>query len=292
MQSRIQSWPRLISSFEEIPNCFQRSFNSIINGAELFPYTVYLPEYSWDERKTNEMLLCLTDKVIYIIEVNNGNTQVIAYPFEDIVLLNRGAMLLYSWIKFAGYVNGRLKTTTIEFNTVTEKLFEKLLSMIRIQYSSSEYAAGIETAGACPDLQELDLLSAIDYKFMNYAKRSVLPDERILEYLFQPAMSKKYFRFFSKPLSKAHMYILTGKELILIEEEYQDIKRFRTKKYLVVWNYIPLNKIKNISIGEYQTDVSVKMNIKLITRECISSIYSYTQKDILKSLAGRINSVR
>lgn len=285
MQSRVHSWPRLISENKDIPPLFVGKFHSAACHLEQFPYTIYLPRYSWNERETNELLLFVIDDQLYILEETKNGIEVTGYPFEDIVLLNRGTMLLYSWIKIVGLVNGKIKTTVIEFNTVTESMFERLLSAIRHKYGSS---TAFDDAFACTGSSGLEALSNLDYKFSNYARKSILSGQRIRELLFQPVIKAKYFRFFSRMISKAHLHILTDSELIVIKEDNADVKRFKTKKYLAVWHYVPLNKIQSVSMSENNQDMPVELKVELPDGIVLSSVFDASNKKCLSDMIRHI----
>jgi hypothetical protein len=90
-----------------------------------------------------------------------------------------------------------------------------------------------------------------NYKFMNYAKRSLLGGEKVIQTILQPEIKTGYFRFFGIPfyrtISPAHLTILTDRELIIIRD---DARWSSTAKYGGIWDYIPVTKILSLSQSE------------------------------------------
>lgn len=153
-------------------------------------------------------------------------------------------VLLVSQITIYGITKGGLpEAVTIKFNTATEELFTPILEKIRrLATDPADGEPGSE-------LGKFAYLEKADFKFMNYARRSLLGGEKVLQVILQPRIRKRVFKFlgktFYRSISPAHLCILTNRELILIREE--DGQGFLAE-YGKVWNYIRLKKIVDLSL--------------------------------------------
>ncbi|MGE5631465.1 MAG: hypothetical protein ACM3TR_10260 [Caulobacteraceae bacterium] len=217
----------MINTWEDIPQCFQAQCKSALGEISAFPYIIYLPAYTWGNRTTNELLVCLSNNDLIIFEKLEKDIRAKDYNLNDIIYVNRGTMLLYSWIRIFGYEKNCITSLVIEFNTAAKQIFEKLLRTIRSKIGKFE--ALTDEYSLSKELSKFDYLTSVDYKFMNYARESIIPTENVETILLQPAIYKKYFKYLKKTLCSAHMHILTDKELIIISEDDPGMKAYRTK---------------------------------------------------------------
>lgn len=97
---------------------------------------------------------------------------------------------------------------------------------------------------------------------MNYSREAILPGERVLSTVYQLQIIIKSFRVFNKIISLSHILIQTDKELILIEDENSE-KKSNSARYGGVWSYIPLKKIKGITVETYDKRDFFTLNIHL-----------------------------
>ena len=67
-----------------------------------FPYTVFAPEDKlslWSKR--NEQLLILLDEELVMLEAEKKRIHTRRCPFADVLFLEYGKILLYSWVTIA-----------------------------------------------------------------------------------------------------------------------------------------------------------------------------------------------
>ncbi len=100
-------------------------------------------------------------------------------------------------------------------------------------------------------LEKFDRWVNVNYKFMNYAKRSLLGGEKVVHAILQPEIRKSLLTILGKTyyrtLDPTHMSILTDRELIMIREE---TRKSGDDRYGGIWQYIPLHKIAGLSVNE------------------------------------------
>lgn len=131
MKSDMDSWARLIKTYDMMPDDFKGFLNDNISTYDPFPYVIYAPADRWGARKTNPKLLCLCDNKLFIFEKTKTDMISHCFLFEDIIDIEKGSVLLYSWIKITGKPNGILLSPIIEFNTVVDYLFKPIIEILR-----------------------------------------------------------------------------------------------------------------------------------------------------------------
>ncbi|ADL43291.1 hypothetical protein COB47_2029 [Caldicellulosiruptor obsidiansis OB47] len=70
------------------------------------------------------------DKVIFFERVKN-KVEAVLYPIQNISYIENGSILLYSWIKIGGVVNGETKSFVVEYNTVVDDMFKAVIDKLR-----------------------------------------------------------------------------------------------------------------------------------------------------------------
>jgi hypothetical protein len=127
----------------------------------------------------------------------------------------------------------------------------------------------------------------LDYKFMNYARRSLLGGEKILQIILQPKIRVPVLtilgKTFYKVVSRAHLSILTDRELILIREE--DNPRV-IGEYGKVWDYIRLKKTVDLSLGDEGSEFP-KLSVQLPEGIRIENMYQASARQEINQLLSR-----
>ncbi len=258
------SWAKLVESYDELPEIYRSFFDSFPNTTGEFPYMVLTPKYEGFIRRENEKLVCRLDHTLHILEKAQNRLNLTSYALEDIHSVEVGMILLKGWITINGISgNGVLTSTTLKFNTVTDRLFAPFLKEIRL-FDNATDSSGSRT----PDLQaegkKFDYLLRRNFKFMNYARATILEGETVICSALQPEISavivKVFGKAFSRTVATAHILILIDRELIIIEEEPTE-PVVGDARYGGIWTYIPLRKIATMSLestGDSLLDLSVR----------------------------------
>jgi len=157
---------------------------------------------------------------------------------------------------------------------VTDYLFTPFLDKIRPAPSAPR------DADQSSERAKFDYLMHLNFKFMNYARRSLVPGEKVIHTVLQPEIRAKILTLFGRSLSRtistAHLVILTDRELIMIREEKSGWRGDKTR-YGGVWNYIPLDKITSISLTPKNDDLLV-LSIHLPQDDHIDSLFSVSNR--------------
>ena len=245
------SWAIQIESPDAVPDTYKSFFEPILESGQTFPCTVLTPSFNRFMFKSNEKLVCDLGDEIVILERFGDAFEARYYPIEQISYVEVRSILLDSQITICGLTrNGANASSILKFNSVTDYLFDPILQKIRL--------AGVDLTNRDKGTEagKFDHLMNVNFKFMNYAKRSVLAGEKVLHFILQPEIQKKFLRFlwmtYYKTVRPTHMVILTDWELILIREERVANDK---GKYGGTWDFIPLSKIEKLSLKEDDSEL-------------------------------------
>ena len=243
-QTRL-TWAKLIQSYEVVPDVYKDFFEHILSDGQAFPYAVLAPSREGFIHRTTEKLVCSFGREIYVLERSENTFEVQCYPLEGISYVEVRTVLLDSHFKISGMTKqGIPASSTVKFNSVTDYLFSPILETIRLAAVDSRDAA------KSSETDKFDHLVRLNYKFMNYAKRSLLGGEKVIHFILQPEIRVSVLRIpgktYYKTISPTHMNILTDRELIIIREEKPQRSADR---YGGIWDFIPLNKIVSLSLN-------------------------------------------
>lgn len=256
------SWARTIKSVADIPDVYRPHLETYLSSQRDFPGAILTPTYQGFMRQENERLLFCMDGLLLVLErLKDSSIVPVIFPLEEIDCVELGAVLLKAWLTVTGTdAYRRPQRITVKFNAVSEHLFFPLVKQIR-SYGSGDLDAesgyqnqsdldGITDA----ERRRFDELEQTSFKFMNYARRSLLPGEQVVSYVLQPEMTLPRLRIFGgralarRVLSTAHICILTDRELVLIREDPESLKGCDNERYGGVWTYAPLRRVLGASV--------------------------------------------
>ncbi len=261
-QTRL-SWAQLIRSREEVPPAY-RSFFDARPAGEAFPHAVLTPTFAGFRRREIEKLVCCLDDQLIVLEKTSGEPKCTAFPVNDLNYVEVGGVLLKGWVKLQGRANDAsdLKTITLRYNVVTDRLFAPFIERIR---GTSHHPIAILRDS---ELDKLDDISGLSFKFRNYARHSLLPGDRIIAVLAQAEVRRPVIRIgrwtYQRTIIIAHVLMLTDRELIIMRDDPESPQSFDGTRYGGVWDYLPLSKIERITWRKKDADVlSVTLELPL-----------------------------
>jgi hypothetical protein len=279
-QTRL-SWAKPIESYAAVPKVYQDFFEPFLAAGWEFPYTIQGPAYEGFFHRSTEKLICDFGSDIFILD-RNGNTYTArGYPLDKISYVEIRSVLLDSYIKISGVTTEGLRaSSSIRFNTVTDFLFTPIVEKIRL------FAIGTEGTTQGPESGLFDHLTNINYKFMNFGRRSLLRGEKFIHSILQPEIRTPILKFLGRTLYQTifptHMSILTDRELIMIREE---ARQSGNDRYGGIWDFIPLNKIGALSLDEKGSNL-LALSIQLPENERFEYLYQASAiEDLGKFLA-------
>ena len=276
------SWARHLKTYAEVPPVFKGFFQPFLEQSSDFPYAVLTPSYEGFLHRTSEKLICAYGDEVAVLERHADGFTAQCYPVDEISYVEFSTILLDSRITFRGLTGqGAPAVTTLKFNSITDYLFTPILEKIR---SSQPGPKGFISS---TELEKFDQWVRVNYKFMSYARRSLLGGERVLHTILQPEIQARLLTILGKSyyrrVSPAHMCILTDHELIMFREE---TRQGGDARYGGTWDYIPVNKIENLSRRGKDEGLLV-LSIQLPEGICLEYLYKADAERKLNQLIDR-----
>ena len=276
------SWATRIKSHTEVPDVYKSFYKPFSADKSSFPYTVLTPSYENFIHKTTEKLIIDCCHDIYILERKGDSFDTQCYPVDGISYVEMRTALLASSFKLCGVTNqGIHASATLQFNSITDYLFTPILKRVRlVPVDSKNFDQSAELA-------KFDCLANVNFKFMNLAKHSLLEGEKVIHFVIQPEIQESLLTFlgktYNRTISPTHISILTDQELILIRE---DAVRRKEDRYGSIWDYIPLSKVKSLSVSEKASDL-LGLAVQLPEGTSFELLFQASAKDELNQLLNQ-----
>ncbi len=280
------TWAKRVQAYADVPEVYRDFFEPLEAQGIPFPYTVLTPTYAGFPYETTQKLVCMRAADICILEASGAGYALACYPFAEISYVEVCTVLLDSVFKVVGVTRqGERVESSFRYNTVSGDLFEPILTRIRLE------TANIGDTVRRSQVNKFDNWAKLNFKFMHYARRSVLAGERVLSAILQPeirvcaswVMDKTHQSVVCMP----HATILTDRELIVIREEQRGV----TDKYGGLWNYIPLDKINALSLGQWEDDL-LMLTIDLPGEESLAYLFQPVLDPHLRKLLDKFLKVK
>jgi hypothetical protein len=244
------SWARKVDNYAALPEVYCPFVDAQLARRSDLPHAVLTPTFRGFLKQENEHLVFSLDEKLFILERSNEQIIPTVYPLEKINYVELGEILLHAWLKVSGVgANGERRVSTLKFNSVTDLYFNPFIQQIRC-------AAGASLpVDRKREITCFDCLENANFKFMNYARRSLLDGERVDSFVLQPEiifprLALGRWTLGHKTISPAHLCILTDRELIVVRDDPEG-DRYRTHaRYGGVWDFIPRRKISRITMQE------------------------------------------
>ncbi len=282
-----RSWARAIAAYEDVPTPFKSFFESLQATGAPFPVSVIAPTYEGFLHRQTERLICATPDAVILLEKRGGSCVTHRYPLEGITSVEVTSALLDARIKITGLEGDSLvpSSSTIRFNAVTDFLFAPILARAR---GRGDVLQGEVPAGTDRFLE----WGKRNFKFMNYAQRSLMGDERVVHAILQPEIVRGvvsgFGRTYRRTISPTHATILTDRELITIREI---VHRGGRERYGGVWTYIPLRRIEGVAVMESRYGL-VALSVRLPGGGQVQFLFEPSARDDLQVLVGRFLALK
>ena len=283
------SWAKVIESYAAVPEIYKDSCKTILADSHPFPYVVLAPAISGIRHKAAEKLLCEVNDVFHVWESIGGKIISTAYPLKTICAVEAGSILLYSWLTISGMTSGGITSSSvIPFNTATGR---HLLPFINKMRPASE---DVDEADWQAELDKFDYLASANFKFMNFARNSLVRGEKVTRVIWQPQIRRHIFTLFGQSFYRtralAHLTILTDREVILIGDAESNAEN-RGVKYGGIFQYIPLRHIAAATVTE-TTDSLVTLSLTLaFGNQRLDKVFAASNKQALEQFQNKIEQM-
>ena len=253
------SWASVIENYTAVPAPFKSACQPLLGNIQPFPYVVFAPVMSGFRQKIAEQLICEVNDTITIWEHMGDQIITAAYPLKDISMVEEGHILLYSWLTINGVTSqGVAASATVSFNTVTAPYFEPFVDRVR------PASADVDQARWQAEKAKFDYLETASFKFMNFARRSLVPGEQVIRTFWQPKIRKPFITLFGwslyRTLYVAHLAVLTDKEVIFIGDDAR-LTETRGGQHGGIWQYVPLEHIVSASLTKQNDLLTLSLTL-------------------------------
>jgi hypothetical protein len=281
------TWARVIESYENVPKAYKGFFETQLSNGQTFPYAVLAPIFEARGSRITEKIVCVFDNEIYILEKAGNSLATQCYPLNGIDYVELTSILLDSRLKISGVTKeGTLASSIVRFNSATDHLFTPILKKIRLASVTSKEAVQKS------ELEKFDPWLEQSYKFMNYARLSLLGGEKVIHAMLQPEIRKRLFTILGKTyyrtIAPTHACILTDRELIMIREE---VLQGRKDNYGGIWDYISLNKIATLSVSQKDNNL-LALSIYMLTNDHLEFLFQNSMKSEIDQLLKQFRKLK
>ncbi len=289
-QASRQTWAKKVYNFESVPEAFRPAALEIVQVEQNFPYAVLTPTFAGYRKVENEKLIFCLKHRLYILENGGQTVTSTSYELENIHRIEFGEILLKAWVQICGTDDrGIYSNTYLCFNSVTDFLFNPFIEVVRLS-DEPLIPGNLQQEG-----EKFSLLNWRHFKFMNYARNSLLPGEQVAQYIFQPEMETVLVKLFRVTLLKrtlclTHILIQTDRELILIQDDETSRRLKDGSRYGGIWNYVPLHHVRDLVI-EGASDGLVQLTIELTAGNRLSLPYANERRPELEQFVQNIQKV-
>ncbi len=284
-QTRL-SWSRAIQTRADLPQFYQGYMDELLAG-RAFPYAVLLPRFLGLARRELEHLIFSLERDLYVLARDKHGLTTTRYALADVHYVEIGSILLHSWLTFSGLAAGKLTRSTLNFNAVNDHLLAPFIEQIRPVPQSA-------TTDLPTEQRKFDYLLNENYKFMNYARRSLLPGERVIQPLLQPEIRATLItllgRSWSRTVAMAHIHILTDSEWIIIRDDEHAPMGSGRVRHGGIWTYVPLDRISGVSLSMRQ-DERLTLTLQLPHDDRFESVFAPTNREALAAFLKQVTLV-
>ena len=285
-QTRL-SWARVTGTWDEVPEVFREPLTAVAGEGGSLPYTVLTPTVQGFLRRPGEKLICTAGDEIWVMEKVQNVAVSTCYPVAGISRIEVGSVLLKGWMTIRGVDrSGTPKGSTVEFNTVGEGLLTPIVAKARpapVGSGGVEYEAEID---------KLRGLAPLNFKFMNYARRTIVPGERVIRFVLQPEVRARAPRLLGRQwwgrIYPAHLTVVTDKELIDIRDE-AGVRWNPDAKHGGIWTFVRLEQVVGTAVEE-EEDGMVRLAVELVGGDGVEVVFAGEREEEVRGMMGDLTT--
>jgi hypothetical protein len=277
------SWSKVVEDHEEVPDIYKSFFEPGSANNRQFPYTVLAPSIVKPKGKTTEKLIYDAVDAIHILERNGSQVVAKSYPYQFVYMVEVGSILLDSWLTISGLTGSDAAgISTIDFNTASARHYTTFMDKLR------PASPGADESQLNAEKDKFNYLSALNFKFMNYGRGSLIGGETVRQILLQSEIREPVWALlgdmFQKVISPAHLTILTDRELILIQDAQRG-RKVQKSNYGGIWQYIRLSSIKSVTWAKTE-EGRLTLSIAISPDKKIEKLFAVSSKPELEQLCA------
>jgi hypothetical protein len=236
----------------------------------------------FSKQSTPHWVLALTDERLLVAAIPEAPEppQVTVTPLADLLWLELGTILLYSWVAWSWTCAGRSQQERVYFNTVRDDLFWDMVNAMRrtiIAQSGRPQPMGqrnYETFGGLP------------FKFSNLIPRRLLfPGEQTQAVVYQPTIWGRHLRVFRYKRAPATAVVLGPDHLLVAQDDLSTTRA----AYGLIARYCPRNRLRKAALERVQDDLWLNVTLNLHeTEETFRLLFETSAEPALQTLLAQV----
>lgn len=228
-----------LTELSDAPPQFREKLASHLNRwGSTSPFLVYAPDFTTLGQRSPATILAIDgDRWLIACDDANGNVAADECGFSDTLLLQLTMILLYGRLKIDFATAGKLRSSSVYFDTVMGELYRTATQLILEGISNAQNM----THSPKPSI----LVPTSDWPlhFRNSISGAVPQGQQILDAMQWPAI----LGGFGSELAPAAALLATNREIILISEE-KALWRGASTKYGTIVTHFPLLRLARHTI--------------------------------------------
>ena len=208
-------------------------------------------------RQTPSWVLVLTEDRLLVATLADATSppEVSSTPLSDLLWLELGTILLYSWTSWScAGGTGRPRHERVYFNTVGDRLFWDLVNAIRGMIITQ---IGLPRSA---DERRSEVFDGLPFKYQNLVPgRLLLPDEEVQAIVYQPAIWRQRWRFFSHQRAPVTVVVLSPDYLLVAQDDLTNIKA----AYGIISRYVPRSRLRRVTLEHIRDDLWLNVTVGL-----------------------------
>lgn len=267
--SSVERFAYPVSSIEDLAPLVQAALKGTLLPGETVQQIIFAPRQShlalqrglwarlgaWlSERRTPDWVLVLTDDRLLLTTISGPEQppQVSATRLADLLWLELGTILLYSWFEWSWNDKGLPRHEKVYFNTVRDDLFWQLANAMRRTI--------IQQRGRSrpPEKRDNSVFEGLPFKFKNLIPlRLMFPDEPVQALVYQPAIWGRRLGVLRQQRAPTTVLVLSPDHLLIAQEDLSSL-RFA---YGLIARYCPRDRLLGAALTHEGKDVWLEVTL-------------------------------
>lgn len=297
--SGIERFAYPVASVEDLAPVVRLSLKAELSAGEVVRQIIFAPRQPhlarrqdlWpqpgggrSEHRPCDWVLALTDNRLLLATVTDPERppQVSATRLADLLWLELGTILLYSWFEWSWNDKGLPRHEKVYFNTVRDDLFWQLANAMRHTI--------IQGRGVPRPTEKRDntVFESLPFKFKNLIPlRLMFPDEPVQALVYQPAMWGRRLGVLRHQRAPATVLVLSPDHLLIAQEGPSSLR----SAYGLIARYCPRGRLRKAELTQEGEDLWLELALGAgDASETLRWLFQREVEPALQNLVGHVQN--
>ena len=246
--SSVSDFAMSAARIEDTPSPFREALLQRIQKNESVRHLIFSPAFGVAKLRALASLVCVTDRRwLIVLREGDGSIRVDESSFDRTLLVELTIILLYGQLKIDFVLNGNVRTTSLQFNTVMHHVYSEAIQDILDSIDSID---GKENGSKNWDRSRDLTIRNWPLKFRNFSIIHMPERSQLLDGVYW----KEIRGGFNRELAPATAILLTDRHIVIIAEEKLS-RWFQFKhdaKYGAIITYFPLDRLAGFHVDPHK----------------------------------------